>query len=125
MGSAQPTEPTQPQGTQAAGTCLLGQEVDLSSHVLGGAELEAIGVCCCGQDVPAVGHACRPLHLEVGDTQERGCDAAQRGHLSLGITYGSFMPDSSLGKTEGKESSKVPSAWLSPGAEGAGCTLKH
>lgn len=60
-----PTEPTQLQGTQ---TCLLGQKVDLSSHILGGAELEAIGVFCCGQDVPAVGNACRPLHLEVGDT---------------------------------------------------------
>lgn len=84
VGSAHPTEPTQPQGTWAAGTCLLGQEVDLSSHILGGAELEAIGVSCCGQDVSAVGNARRPLHLEVRDTQQQGWATAQRGHLSLG-----------------------------------------
>lgn len=56
-------------GTGAAGTCLLGEEVDLSSHVLGSAKLEAIGIACRDQDVPVVGDPCCPLDLEAGNTQ--------------------------------------------------------
>ena len=56
-------------GTGAAGTCLLGEEVDLSSHVLGNAKLEAVGVARRGQDVPVVGDPRHPLDLEAGNTR--------------------------------------------------------
>lgn len=36
------------------GTCLLGGEVDLASHVVSGAKVKVVGVVCRGQDVPVV-----------------------------------------------------------------------
>lgn len=50
-------------------TCVLGEEVDLSSHVPGQSELEAIGVTRCDQDGPAVANPCGPLDLEAGNTR--------------------------------------------------------
>lgn len=52
------------------GTCFLGEEVDLSSRVLGNTKLDTTGVSCCGQDVPAVANPCCPLDLEAENTQQ-------------------------------------------------------
>lgn len=60
------------------GTCLPGGEVDLSSCVLGSADLEAVGVARCGQDDPAVGEARRPLDLQAGDSKQ--CPAPWGSH---------------------------------------------
>lgn len=45
-------------------TCVLGEEVDLSSHIPGRSKLEAIGIARCDQDGPAVANPCGPLDLE-------------------------------------------------------------
>lgn len=94
-------------------TCLLCEEVDLSSHVLGNAKLEAVGVARRGQDVPVGGNPRRPLDLEAGKTREafvgltlhpgnRGeptgalvCSArTQRGPVSIEGSVGSCPPSS-------------------------------
>lgn len=109
-GSQPPDRSPLPLGgeTRAAGTCLPGGEVDLSSCVLGSADLEAVGVARCGQDDPAVSEARRPLDLQAGDSKLCPAPWGSRPHPT-GCCLRVFVRPGKQGvERAGQEPSRVP-----------------